>query len=258
MPSAESIRPANGVLEGRTVVVARPPELARAIVAELSDLGATAVALGLQRPAPPADDGPLRRALAGLGGAEWLVVTSANGVGAVAPLLDPSVLGPAGPRVAVVGPATAAAARAAGWTVDLVPPVATGADLAAAFPDPAASARVVAPLAEAAGDDLAVGLTAAGYRVERVVAYRMVPVDPPPAALAALAAADAVIATAPSVLDRLLAVAANDLSRPDGPILVCIGPTTAARAAARGLRRVVTATDHHRAGLVTATVAALT
>ncbi|MFV0256958.1 MAG: uroporphyrinogen-III synthase [Acidimicrobiales bacterium] len=258
MPSAERVRPAIGVLSGRTVVVARAPEAARAMLAELGGLGASAVAVELQRPAPPVDDGPLREALAELAGAEWLVVTSANGVRAVAPRLTPGALGPDGPDVAVVGPATAAAASAAGWPVDLVPGSATGAALAAAFPPPAGSGRVIAPLAEAAGHDLTTGLTAAGYRVRRVDAYRMAPVDPDPAGRRALATADAVIATAPSVLDRLLAVAADDLTRPDGPVVVCIGPTTAARAAARGLRRVVTATQHHGTGLVSATIAALT
>ncbi len=97
---------------------------------------------------PPADTGALDAAIAelaaaaaaaGAGGSgaarpasPWLVVTSATTVrvlvGRMAGL-------PSGVRVAAVGTATARAARAAGWPVDLVPDDASAAGLVAALPD---------------------------------------------------------------------------------------------------------------------------
>jgi uroporphyrinogen-III synthase len=144
-----------------------------------------------------------------------------------------------------------------------VAPVATAADLARAFPPPTSgSARpvVLAPLAELAGDDLACGLRARGYRVDRVDAYRL---EDPPADLAhggpgvtgeALAGSDAVLFSAPSVVDRYLRHFGPE-SVP--PLVVCIGPRTADRARSRGLEPVVVAAEHTTAGLLVAVQACL-
>ncbi len=164
---------------------------------------------------------------------------------------------PAEVRVAVVGPATADAMRRAGIEPDLVPVTATAADLAAAFPPAPASARVLAPLAELAGDDLVAGLRARGWQVDRVDAYRLADLPPPaPGAGPAegLVGADAVAFTSPSTVDRFCDRFGPTLVP---PVVACIGPRTAERARQRGLAGIVTAADHTAPGLVAALIAAL-
>ncbi|MEZ5412473.1 MAG: uroporphyrinogen-III synthase [Acidimicrobiales bacterium] len=255
------------------------------------------------RAAPADGGAALRAAAARLDRYAWVAVTSAAGAGALLAALTPgsptgAPPGPAhghddagdapgppgtaepaaphparragadapwppGVRVAAVGPATAEALRRAGVEPDLVPPTATAADLAAAFPPapaPAAggsAARVLAPLAELAGDDLVEGLRAKGWTVDRIDAYRLAEPPPLPAGAAlpdGLVGADAVAFTSPSVVDRFCDRFGPALVP---PLVACIGPRTAARAGQRGLAGLVTAEDHTAPGLVAALVAAL-
>jgi uroporphyrinogen-III synthase len=267
----------------------------------LASLGADARPLPLTRPVPPVDGGRALRAaldhllhaggpaLDGTGGYEWLAVTSANGIRALADALAPApgrdLAGGEGrvddmigsgaggpiddrtaaalPPLAVIGTATAEAAAAAGLAVTIVPDTATAADLAAALPPPERSARVLAPLAEAAGPDLQVGLEARGYTVDRVDAYRMAPVDPDTEVLAILAEADAVVVTAPSIVDALVDILVSSPGAPagtgstaplgapgSGPRMVCIGPRTAAQARVRGVEDPAVAPVHSADGIV--------
>ncbi|MGF1599824.1 MAG: uroporphyrinogen-III synthase [Acidimicrobiales bacterium] len=273
----------HGPLVGLRVVVCRPASDAGGLVRRLRLAGATPLTVPLTAPAPPDDGGAaLRAALADPGRYRWLALTSANGVRAVAAALAGRPLPEL--RVAAVGAATAREAEAVGLTVDLVPPTATAAALAVAFPapdpvagdatDPVAATdphpgagtgtvtgaddadrrppRVLAPLAQLASDDLVDGLEARGWIVDRVTAYRIDDVEPDADVVAAVAAADAVILTAPSIVDRFL-----DRYGLPGPSVatVCIGPRTAARATQRGLVRPVVAAEASDAGLVDALVA---
>ncbi|MGI9612214.1 MAG: uroporphyrinogen-III synthase, partial [Acidimicrobiales bacterium] len=161
-------------LAGRTVVVCRAEAEARPLLEELESRGASTVALPLHRLAAPADGGAaLDDAIADIDAYTWLAVTSANGVRALASRLGDGI--PTSLSVAAVGPATADALAELAIHVDLVPSRATAADLVAAFPIAEAGSRVLAPLNEAAADTLAAGLEAKGYTVDRVDAYRMLP-----------------------------------------------------------------------------------
>lgn len=97
---------------------------------------------------------------------EWIVFTSARGVGAVAEL-------PAGPRFAAVGPQTAKALRARGIEPAHVPGRAHGADLGETLPD-VEGKRVALVRASAADTDLPDILRRRGAIVEEVTAYRTV------------------------------------------------------------------------------------
>ena len=184
----------------------------------------------------------------------WLAVTSVNGVRALSEALrgrtPPGTL-----QVAAVGPATAAALVAAGFTVELLAPVATASELATAFPAGGRAEAVLALLAERASDDLSAGLEAKGYRVDRVDAYRMeevaVGADELDAIGRAVSGADAVLFTAPSLVDRFVEVFSL-ASVP--PLCVCIGPRTAEQARQRGIADPIVATEHHQAGLLQALV----
>jgi len=217
--------------------------------------------------APPADPAALDAALAGLRGApddpsgsdptavgvdhraryRWLVLTSATAVRVVAarvPRPDPDV------RIACVGEATARAARAAGWRVDLVPERESAAGLVAALPDDAGP--VLFPRSEIAAPTLVDGLRARGIDVDDVVAYRTVgtgdePValDPPP---------DAVLVTSGSVARQ---VARRLAPLAPGTIIACIGPGTADDTRAAGLPVHVVAGSRSAEALLDAVVHAL-
>jgi uroporphyrinogen-III synthase len=124
-----------------------------------------------------------------------------------------------------------------------------------AFPDPPPTGgRVLLAQAEQARPVLADGLRARGWDVVAVVAYGTRPVVPARSLLAAAAAADAVTFTAGSGVAAYLE-AAGPGALP--PVVVCIGPVTAAAAARHGVTVTRVADPHDLPGLVAATVAAL-
>jgi uroporphyrinogen-III synthase len=248
-------------LAGRRVAVTRPRARAGALVAALEALGAevlTAPAIVVE---PPASYEALDAALDGAAGYDWLALTSAAAVDAVADRLAArgAALAPAPPRVAAVGDATAAAARARLGRVDLVPAVHAADGLADALPG-VRGARVLFPCADRARDALPAVLRARGATVDRVVAYRTV--DAPPDALAAVAACavagtlDAVLVASPS------AAAALARACPAGAaarlLAVCIGPTTADACRALGVPVAALAARPTDAALVDALVEVVT
>ncbi|PYY37966.1 MULTISPECIES: uroporphyrinogen-III synthase [unclassified Curtobacterium] len=184
---------------------------------------------------------------AGRAGDDWLVVTSATTVRVLAERL-PGL--PAGVRVAAVGEVTARAARAVGWTVDLVPDDHSAAGLVRALP---ADARLVLhPRSDLAAPTLVDGLRARGIDVSEVVAYRTVgtgdapiPGDPAP---------DIVLVTSGSI--------AREVARRLTPLdprtrIACIGPGTADEARAAGLPVDVVAAERSAEALLDAVVEAL-
>jgi len=237
-------------LAGRTIVVCRAEADAGPTLDRLHSLGASTIALPLHRRDAPVDGGSaLAAAVEDLDRFAWVATTSANGARALIEALGidhPAV------RLAAVGPATAAVLEAAGFSVDLVAQRSTAADLAAAFPPAAPGERVLVPLNEAADDALVDGLTAKGYTVDRVDAYRMVRVEP--AVPVDLERADAVVFTAPSQVDAFV----ERVDEAAVPRLVaCIGPRTAAAAARRGLPGIVQPATYSSADLIDALVASL-
>lgn len=255
--SASDERP----LVGRTVVVCRAEAEAAPLLAALESLGASTVALPLHRFAAPTDGGAaLDAAIANIGAYTWLAVTSANGARAVASRLTDGI--PKTVSVAAVGPATADALAELAIHVDLVPNRATAADLVAAFPHGEAGSRVLAPLNEAAADTLAGGLVARGYIVDRVDAYRMLPLTQTSGDVTSgddtltgqLDCADAVLFTSPSQVDAFITRFGIALVP---PVVACIGPRTSAAAEVAGLTPISPPTTHTSAGLVDTLVASL-
>ena len=203
---------------------------------------------------PPADTGPLDAAIAQLRAAAaattgpWLVVTSATTVrvlvGRMAGL-------PSGVRVAAVGTATARAARAAGWPVDLVPDDASAAGLVAALPD--TDSLVVHPRSDLAAPTLVDGLRERDILVVDVVAYRTVGTGDRPITLDP--APDVVLVTSGSV--------AREVARRLNPLdprtrIACIGPGTATETREAGLPVHVVAAERSAESLLDAVVETLT
>ena len=217
----------------------RPGELA----AKLADRGATVIHVPLIAVVDAADDGQaLRHELSRLGEFDWLVVTSPAGAERVG---DAARRVP-GIRIATVGTATARTVQHhSGRPVDLVPAVQRAEGLAAAFIDVASGPqRVLIAQADLAADTLADALRQAGHAVTTVTAYRTVANVP---ACDATVDADAVVFASGSAVESWY----QTFGAAAPPLVVAIGPTTAAVADRFGLKVSAVATDHSLDGLVT-------
>ena len=241
-------------LFGRRVVVTRARADASGLSERLRSLGAGVVELPVIEVAGPADGGAgLRRAAVDLaaGRYRWVVFTSPRAVERLVPLLrDARSFGPA--RIAAIGPGTSAALAGHRLVADLVPDEFVAEALLEAFP--CGAGDVLLPRAAVAREVLPQGLAAKGWTVDVVEAYRTGVASPRPEDLAAAAAADAITFTASSTVTNYLA-AAGRANVP--PLVVCIGPVTAATAVGAGLRVDVVAAEHSIDGLVTALLSAL-
>jgi uroporphyrinogen-III synthase len=239
-------------LFGRRVVVTRARDQASDLVERLHRLGAETIELPAITIDDPDDGGAaLRGAALQVGHYDWVIFTSANAVDRFcANLHDARWL--AGVRVAAIGPGTADALRRFGVVADLIPEHFVAESLIEAFPF--GNGQVLLPRAAVARDVLPESLRAKGWRVDVVEAYRTRPVEPPPSALAEAAKADAITFTSSSTVTNFLHVAGLDAIP---PVVVCIGPVTAATAREAGLTVDVVAGEHTINGLVEALVSAL-
>lgn len=218
-------------IEGHTVLLTRAEEDNAAWAERLAAAGAQPIALSCIR-TEAIDDPELRATLAeALADADWLVFTSRRGVEAFAALHE-SALRPE-TRVAVVGTATAAAAKESVGRVDLTSEAGTAASLARSLAERVApGTHVVVAVAENAGATLPEALEAAGATCTRVDVYRTV-AAPPAAKKRALSAlgADIVLLASPSAVTGFVNQVDVDI---DADIFT-IGPSTTAAAQAAGL-----------------------
>jgi uroporphyrinogen-III synthase len=249
-------------LRGKAIVVTRAPHQAEALAVLLAEAGATPVFYPCVDIAPPDDPAPLDAALqaASAGEFNWLALTSANAVWAVARRLAHLGLPLTilhGVRLAAIGPATAAAARdALGLEADVIPDEFSSAALAQMM-TPLADARVLLPLSSLADTTLAEALRGQGAFVTRVVAYKTIigtgGVDLP--RLVRRGDVDAITLTSSSAATNLTRRAANergaDALLRQVPV-ACIGARTAETASGLSLRVVAVPAEHTLAGLVAA------
>ena len=240
-----------------TVLVTRPAEQAADLCRALEDHGIRPVAVptvAIDRTSALDD---LDRMLdSGVDGADWLVITSANGAAALAERL---AVGnrrlPASTRLAAVGPATANVLETAGLEVHHVPDEYLTVAIAEGLGD-IAGRRVVLARADAATPALRDALLAAGASVTEVVAYRTV--EGPSTSRDALNVAlhkdlVGVAFTSSSTVRGLLRLASpTGRHRARTIPAFCIGPITAETARRSGFDVEVVATQHTSAGLATA------
>lgn len=240
-------------MAGLSVVVTRAEgedePLGRLLAAE----GAEVRPLPMVAFVPPLDPEPLVSALDRWEEYDWVVISSPRGVAAVARAFAARGTSPRGRRprrLAVVGPATAAAARELGWEIDRLPDRFDGEGLLAAFDasgDSFAGARVLFVTSDVGRDTLPAGLRARGATVDDVRAYRTARPDVDPArARAALEGAGLVVFASPSAARNLVStVGAVALGIP----AAAIGPVTAAAAESIGFRVVTVPPDATIEGL---------
>lgn len=195
----------------------------------------------------------LDRMLERLEGADWLILTSANGADALADRLVATRQNlPPTVRVAAVGPATTESLHAAGIRVDHVPATFLTVAIAEGLGD-VRGRRVVLARADAATPDLHDALRARGAVVEEVIAYRTV--EGPAASRDLLPAAlrgelHGVTFTSSSTVRGLMRLASSvDRLRVRAMPAFCIGPVTAATARTSGFAVAAIAAEHTAAGL---------
>ena len=231
-------------LAGKVVVVTRAAAQAGALRDALEAEGARVVVAPTIAIEPPADWAPLDAALERATTYRWIIFTSVNGVEMVRRRLAERGCGAEalrGPRLAAIGPATAAALAGWGLTPDLVPDEYVAEGLAEALTGRLVPGdRALLPRAAETRDLLVRELAARGATVDEVPAYRTRPVEGAGAALRALLArgeVDVVTFTSSSTARHFAALFEPGELPPlmRGVRVACIGPITRATAGELGL-----------------------
>jgi len=231
----------NQPLYGVRIVVTRPES--KSLADELERLGAEVTIVPLIE-IRPAEGRALEDAIDTMASYDWVVLTSVNGVAAVAK----GLAGLAGSQVAAVGPVTAAAIQELGVEPAFVAKRASD-DIAEGLGD-IAGKRVLLPQADIAEAHLAEELRGRGADVETVVAYRTILVEPPMWGILPLRIADAVVLASGSACRSLAAAGGAG----GGAMLVCIGPKTAKVAREVGLKVGLVADETTSDGIIQALV----
>lgn len=248
-------------LAGKTVVITRAEAQSAKLSAELAARGAIVISLPLVFFAPPQDYGPLDDALARLGSFDWVIFTSANAVQAVASRRQKVAGGPAAaakpPRVAAVGPATAEEAAKAGFSVDFVASIHSGAALAEELGEQARDKNVFLPRSDRANPDLPAALRRNGANLTEVVAYRTVPpgdMDREKLNNSLKHGVDGILFFSPSAVQNFMQlVDKNQMDALQGrAVMVAVGPITAEALRAAGMQRIAWAADTSTKAIVEA------
>lgn len=250
-------------LAGKRVLVTRARRQAGQLSAELAKLGADVIEIPAIEILPPESYAALDAALRDLHEFEWLIVTSANAVRAIAgrcaameiPVANFSHL-----QIAAIGSKTARALGEAGLFVSVVPTEYVAESLLETLGGRADGARVLIARAAAARDVIPETLVRRGARVDVVDAYRTVVPDESAAQMAEVFAGTppdaATFASSSAVANFFLLLDAAGLGRPDAMLAVSIGPITSQTLREHGWEPAAEADPHDVAGLTAATVGA--
>jgi uroporphyrinogen III methyltransferase / synthase len=229
-------------LFGRRIVVTRARAAASAFAAELRRIGAEVIEFPTIDTVPPSSYAELDRAIEGIDRFDWLIFTSATGVGAFVERLkvlgrDIRSLGRA--SIAAIGPATAERLREHALLVAAMPTEFRAEQIVEVIgADQIEGSRFLIPRAEVAREVLPKMLLEGGAsEVVVAPAYRTIRPQNENAArvreLATRGAIDLVAFTSSSTVDNFCAMVGKQASRIDAAV---IGPITAASARARGFK----------------------
>ncbi len=246
-------------LAGRRILVTRTREQGSTLVSRLRGLGAEVLEVPTIRIVPPVSYAPLDQALAELASYDVLLVTSANTARVLAARQPPPW--PAQPYTAVVGPATAAALRAAGLRVDFEAAPAVAESLARELAPGARGRRMLLPQAGNARDLLPRALREAGALVDVVEAYHNEAEEGARVLLQELfcgaePAVDAIAFTSSSTVQNFLRLLDLEQGmRVMSAVKACsIGPITSGTLREHGWEPAAEATRHDVEGLLAALV----
>jgi uroporphyrinogen III methyltransferase / synthase len=232
-----------GPLGGRTIAVTRAREQASDLGRRLQALGARVVL------APAIRTEPIDAKLPDLGGFDLLCLTSPTGAARLFELVrDARAL--AGPRIAAIGPGTAAALRAGGIEPDIVPARSNAEGLVEAL----AGTEVRRALIARAQEGRAVlpdALRERGAEVELLALYRTIAEPLSDEERAAALGADLLVFASSSAV-KAFGEAAGTLR---GPRITSIGPATSATIRELGAEVAIEAAEHTPDGLIGAILA---
>jgi len=164
-------------LDGVRVLVGRARHQAGALSAELRQLGASVLEIPFIEIRKPRSFRPLDSALKNVGGYDWLILTSVNGVEAMCDRMKKLKIGNAklkSLRVAAIGPATKKAIQKRGIKVDVVPREYIAESVVRSLKGKVKGKRVLLVRAKVARDVIPRELRKAGAQVEVVEAYETV------------------------------------------------------------------------------------
>ena len=255
-------------LSGRRVVVTRGGEQAQRLIERFAGLGAEVIHLpAISIVDPPSwdeVDWSIKKLAEGF--YSWVLFTSSNGVEKLFERIgvagkDARAFGRS--RLGAVGTATAEALGARGLKPDLMPDEFTGVALATALGR--GTGRVLLPRPVDAPPDAVHVLTSNGWKCEEVTCYQTIAPDRDSASSVRVRAGEFDIVTfaSGSAIQGFVDIAGPihllKMSEGDepGPLIACIGPSTATVAAEVGMRVDVVAEPHTSEGLVTAVTEAL-
>ena len=167
-------------LAGVRVLVGRARRQASALSAELRAMGALIIEIPFIEIRPPRSYQPLDTALKKLSEYDWLILTSVNGVEALAARLTELEIDPASLArlmIATIGPSTRAAAEKMGLQVSVIPPRYVAESVVESLRGNVEGRRVLLVRAAVARDVIPRELRERGATVDVVEAYQTVVPD---------------------------------------------------------------------------------
>lgn len=234
----------------KRVLITRPSAQANGFADKLRSAGFEPIFFPVIEIRPIENNVALQRALSKLECYDWLVFTSVNAVDVVFSQCGDVRL----PRVASIGPKTAAALQARGITPDFIPEEYVAESILPGLGD-LRGKWVLMPRAEIARKALPEAICEAGGIAHEIAVYKTLPVQPDPEGLAALrSGVDVVTLTSPSTVQNFSAIARQnglDPQRlPGDPLFACIGPITELAAREEGLSNLVIAKEYTTEGMI--------
>lgn len=164
-------------LSGVRVLVGRARHQASKLSAGLKALGADVIEIPFIEIRPPRSHEPLDTALKHISEYEWLILTSVNGVDALAIRMKRLQISPkefAHLRIATIGPSTRKATESLGMKVSVVPPQYIAESVVESLRDKVGGQRVLLVRAAVARDVIPRQLRKMGARVDVVEAYETI------------------------------------------------------------------------------------
>jgi uroporphyrinogen-III synthase len=246
-------------LAGKRIVVTRAPDQAESLTHELHRYGAEVILLPVVAFEAPLDSGPLDHALRELSSFDWILFTSQNAVRFVSERLAQLGLEKVVQRIAVVGPATADAAKQQGFLVSYIATHHTANGLATELQGTVLGRRVLVPRSDRAENHIANALRESPAYVSDVIAYRTVAPEALDQAVldqVRSGAVDVVIFASPSAFYNLSGfMDPSELAKlAESTQFAAIGPTTAKAMRESGVRVHIEAEEASAAGLADAIV----
>ncbi len=268
-------------LTGKRIVVTRPKDQAAELTAHLERYGAEVILVPVLTFEEPSYKDLMDASLRALSKIDWILFTSENAAHFLA--LRAKKIGvdirtaAAGVKVAVVGPATATAAEAAGWYVSHVAKQHNSQALAQELERQIAGKRVLLPRSDLATDELPRALRQSAAQVIEIICYRTIsavsdqgtlvgrirgteePHKPEREALDRVRRGefDLITFASPSAVQRFAELIGPDFMRSfsDANRFVSIGPTTSKAIADAGWRTAIEASVSTSKGLADAIAA---